>query len=87
MTINYDDINKQILLKFPSEIIPSNISGNILFFKPSDAKQDKITPIELSEFGQQIVDVKHLTKGMWRLKILWQFNGEEYYDEKVVIFK
>lgn len=87
ITIKYDEISQKITLIFPSQIKPSNISGNILFFRPSDAKQDEVKSIELSEERQQTIDVKHLSKGMWRMKIFWQFDGDEYYEEKIIIIK
>ncbi|MBN1407105.1 MAG: FixH family protein [Calditrichaceae bacterium] len=84
ISLNHDIQNKIVELQFPSEIDPHSISGNILFFRPSDAKQDQIHPIRLNNENIQIINVKHLTKGMWRLKIFWQLNREEYYDEKIL---
>ena len=84
VSLNHDIQNKIIELIFPSEIDPHIISGNILFFRPSDAKQDQIHPIRLNNESIQIINVKHLTKGMWRIKIFWQLNREEYYDEKIL---
>ena len=84
VSLNHDSQNKIIELKFPSEIDPNIISGNILFFRPSDAKQDQIHPIQLDNQGRQNLDIKQLSQGMWRVKIFWQMDSVEYYDEKVL---
>ena len=84
VSLNHDIKNKIIELKFPSEIDPHIISGNILFFRPSDAKQDQIHPIQLDNQGRQNLDIKQLSQGMWRVKIFWQMDSVEYYDEKVL---
>ena len=84
VSLNHDIQNKIIELKFPSEIDPNIISGNILFFRPSDAKQDQIHPIQLDNQGRQNLDIKQLSQGMWRVKIFWQMDSVEYYDEKVL---
>jgi len=62
-----------------------NISGRILFFRPSDAKQDRIIPIKPAEDNQQKIDAKNLSKGFWGVKIFWTVNGVEYYDEETFI--
>ena len=85
--LNHNPSNKIIVLEFPSDFNADSIAGNILFFRPSDAKQDQILPIRLNDEGLQILDVKNLSRGMWRVKIFWHMGGEEYYDEKTLSFK
>lgn len=76
---------KTVILRFPHELVDKSISGTILFFRPSDAKQDKTIPIELSENGHQLVNVGHLSKGMWRIKIFWTVQEKEYYNEEILV--
>ena len=85
--LDYNVNSQTITLDFPAEFNPEEITGNVLFFRPSDAKQDKVHPIRLSAEGKQTLDVKNLSGGMWRVKIFWQGDGEEYYDEKIVKVK
>ncbi len=82
ISLNHDIQKKIVELQFPSELDPNIINGSILFFRPSDAQQDQLHPIQLNDKGMQILDVKHLAKGKWRIKIFWQMDDEEYYQEK-----
>ena len=85
--LNHNPSNQTIELQFPSEFKADSIAGSILFFRPSDAKQDQVHPIRLNDEGIQTLDVKNLSRGMWRVKIFWHAGGEEYYDEKTLSFK
>ena len=83
--LNHDYQKKRVELKFPSEFDPETIRGSILFFRPSDAQQDQIHPIQLNDKGTQILDVKHLSKGFWRVKIFWHMDDKEFYHENVFL--
>lgn len=85
--LDYNPTSQIITLEFPSNINPDSIIGSILFFRPSDAKQDRIQTIQLNGKGIQTLNVKNLSKGMWRIKILWQIGEEEYYNEKILSLK
>jgi hypothetical protein len=87
VNLEYNPSNQIITLEFPADFNPDSITGYILFFRPSDAKQDRIQTIQLDDQGIQIIDGKNLSKGMWRIKIFWQVIGEAYYDEKVLSLK
>jgi len=81
--INYDRVNQQITLQFPVEWNPSTISGQIHFFRPSEAKLDRMIPLNISKDRIQITDLRHFARGLWRMKIYWNFDGNEYYQEEV----
>ena len=85
--LNHNTSEQTIELEFPSDFNFGSITGNILFFRPSDAKQDQIHPIRLTTEGKQVIDIKKLSTGLWRVKIFWQAEGEEYYDEKILQVK
>ena len=83
--INYDRVNQQITLQFPVEWNPSAISGQIHFFRPAEAKLDRMIPLNLSEQGVQSTDLRQFARGLWRMKIHWDVDGVEYYQEEVFI--
>ena len=85
--LNHNPSDQTIVLEFPSDFNAESITGSILFFRPSDAKQDQIHPIRLTTEGKQVIDIKKLSTGLWRVKIFWQAEGEEYYDEKILQVK
>ena len=78
---------KTVILKFPHDLLEQSITGNIIFFRPSDATQDKVIPILLSEEGHQLINIAHLSAGMWRMKIFWNISEHEYYNEDILIIE
>lgn len=81
----YEHQHKKISLQFPAELNYEKLTGNILFFRPADARQDRLLPLNITSAGLQVVDVKTFTTGFWRIKIFWQINGQEYYEEKAMV--
>jgi hypothetical protein len=78
---------KTVILKFPKNLAENAITGNIMFFRPSDATQDNIIPIQLSEEAHQLVNVAHLSPGKWRMKIFWNVGEQEYYNEDILFIE
>ena len=74
-----------VTVQFPGRTAADSVGGTILFFRPSDAAQDQIVPIMLSDQGRQVIDVSHLSKGMWRLKVFWNAMQNEYYNEDILV--
>jgi hypothetical protein len=58
-----------------------------MFFRPSDATQDRVIKIAPDPQGLLEIDVRSLTKGLWRIKIFWSLNGLELYQEDDLIIK
>lgn len=69
-----------IKLIFPAGTSDKNISGQILFYRPSDSQKDFKLPLSL-ENDQQIIPVLGLEKGFWRIKLNWQVQDESYFNE------
>ncbi|UII19101.1 FixH family protein [Fulvivirga ligni] len=59
--------------------------GEVHFFRPSDATKDKKFILRLNDDGQQGFDLSDFQKGKWTLKINWNKNGKEYYEEQTII--
>jgi len=83
----HDQSNKQLTIQFPEEMKLKTIKGQILFFRPSDAQQDKIIALHLSPEGTQTISTEHLSQGYWKLKIFWQINDQDFYKESPLIIK
>lgn len=69
---------------FPSEYLEENLSGEIYFYRPSNPDLDIEIPLQLSEQGSQVIPVKRLEKGYWRLKMNWTMDGKMYYNERSI---
>lgn len=85
LTWDYDKINKMITLNFPVTLDHSKIKGKILFFRPSDAKQDMLISVHPDDKARQYIDVHKLSSGFWRIKIFWQTEASEFYHEGQII--
>lgn len=81
VAINYN--GELISISFPSDYFNKDISGEILFYRPSDPKLDFVLPIQLVD-GSQIIPVKRLEKGFWRIKLNWTMVGNGYYNERAI---
>lgn len=84
--LDYDRSNRFLRIQFPKDIPAESISGSIVLFRPSDAYQDRSIAVAPDKAGQQVIDLKNISEGLWRIKIFWQINALEfYYEEKLVI--
>ncbi len=76
-----------LVFKFPVIHDSSGIEGRLMFFRPSDAAQDRIIKISPDDKGIQEINIRHLSKGYWRIKIYWSLNGQELYQEDDLFIK
>jgi hypothetical protein len=83
----HDNSNNVLTLSFPSELESHKVKGNILFFRPSDAKQDKLTALNLTSENIQTISTENLSSGFWKLKIFWKVDQTEYYKEGSLVIK
>ncbi len=72
-----------VLIDFPESIQSNQVSGEILFYRPSDSELDIKIPINLSN-QKQIIPVSSLKKGFWRIKLNWSYKDKNYYKESVI---
>ena len=74
-------VNDTLILKLPSWNEGNTASGSFLFYKPDDAKEDVIVPVNVNPQGIQYVYPSGLVKGRYILKADWKMNDTAYYDE------
>jgi len=75
----------KLILEFPAPLSNSLVSGEVLFFRPSDANLDRKFKIHLDEKGKQIFDLDGMMKGMWKVRISWKDKGnDEYFNETIL---
>ncbi|MBA4056656.1 MAG: hypothetical protein C0490_18220 [Marivirga sp.] len=59
-------------------------NGEIKLFCPSNPKMDRNFPLVRSSERVQSFTVESLQKGMYRAKLMWKVDGNEFYMEEVV---
>lgn len=83
LTFNYKSDSQQIMLDFPKESIGS--TGEINFYRPSDAKKDFALKLDIANTESQSIPVASLDKGLWVVKVSWNKDGKGYYKEEKMV--
>ena len=71
-------------LEFPSDSSDTSFSGNIYFYKPSNAKADVLIPIKTFDKKQTIPFTSIPEKGMYKVIINWENADVNYQTEKII---
>ncbi|WP_163515452.1 FixH family protein [Gelidibacter japonicus] len=74
-----------IQLSFPKDMDPSEITGKVFLYRPSNKQLDFEVAISLSDHNLLIPD-KRLLGGRWNLKVDWQYNGNLYLYKKDIVY-
>lgn len=61
--------------------LPSDATGTILFYRPSDSKLDH--KIILS--SQNSIDLRELAGGLWKVRLSWTAGGAEYRRDQTLV--
>lgn len=77
----YEPAENRYLLRFPALFDPGEISGEVTFYRPNDARADVAFPLQVTADGGQIFSTARLAPGLWRVKVVWAAGGEGYYNE------
>jgi len=72
-----------LTFEFPEEL--QGASGEIHFYRPSDAKLDFKVPVRITPDHTQKVPVSSLVKGQWVVKMEWSKDGKNYLKEEKII--
>lgn len=80
--IKVDYSGNSVRINFPGEMKPE---GQLYFYRPSNLHKDFKIPISVGKDFSQLVDVTKLDRGLWKLKIDWSSNKNEYYFEKTLM--
>lgn len=81
--VKFDFDGKNLLITFPPELFDGRISGEIILYRPSDSGLDIRLPVSAKDL-KQIIPVSNLQKGFWRVKLKWQYDDQEFYDESTI---
>ena len=84
-TISHTFTNTDLELQFQPEFKTKKLTGQILFFRPSDSSKDFEIQITLNEDGQQKIGLNKLSKGMYKMQISWKADNTPYFSEETVV--
>ena len=83
--ITYKKVTEGLLISFPSEFDPAQISGTISFQRLSNDKLDFEFPIALETTDYLILD-ENLVEGKWNVKIEWVVNDKTYLFKEQIMY-
>jgi nitrogen fixation protein FixH len=75
-----------VVLKFPSEFEGKTLAGKIHFYSPVDAAMDKSFEL-VAENNSMFIRRSELHNATYKVKIGWQVDGKEYYQESAINLK
>ncbi len=85
-TVAYDPARQQIRFCLPPEQRQGEVSGRIELYRPSAAGQDRQFELHPDSQGMQTVDASRLSHGLWKVRVTWRVQGQEYFlDQKLVL--
>jgi len=58
--------------------------GEVLLFCPSNSKMDRTFKMEINKATSQKFNLEGLSAGMYRVKLSWRVDGNDYYQEEVI---
>ncbi len=83
--ITYKKVTEGLLISFPSEFDPAQISGTISFQRLSNDKLDFEFSIALETTDYLILD-GNLVEGKWNVKIEWVVNDKTYLFKEQIMY-
>jgi nitrogen fixation protein FixH len=85
-TVAYDAASRCITVSLPPEQARREVWGGIELYRPSAAGMDRAVRLQPDTNGVQRLDATGLTPGLWRVRVTWTAEKENYYfDQKVVV--
>ena len=84
--VRIDCLDGAVRLKLPFDHARQGVTGNLQFYRPSNASLDHEVPLAPDASGRQWVDTRHLKPGLWRVRAAWTSGGDDYYHESALIF-
>lgn len=82
--VTFEAAQQNIVIALPAEQI-KNATGTIHLYRPSDARLDRDLPLALNAAGTQRLDARQLADGLWKVRVKWTANGQEYFLDQPVI--
>ncbi len=71
-----------VIITYPGN--SGKVTGEVSFYKPSDAKNDFKINVESGSDLKQIISTEKLTKGLWKVQVNWAMDGQEYFNEEKI---
>ena len=85
VAIHHDATKREVTLRLPAGHLASRASGQIHFYRPSDAALDFQVPLAVDAAGLQRIGTGALRGGLWKVRVQWSAAGQDYFFEQVIV--
>lgn len=82
--VTFDAVKNCIVINLPAAQA-AGATGKIQLYRPSNAKLDHEVPLTINGGGMQTLDAKAMAAGLWKVRIEWIVNGQEYFFDQAVV--
>jgi len=79
LSVKYIKINQEVVVL--AEGPAKHLKGSLEFYKPDKAENDFTLSFETDDSGKQLIPVKKLATGLWKVKCSWNAEGKSCYSE------
>jgi hypothetical protein len=84
--VAYDGLKRCITVALPPAPAGRQITGTIELYRPSAGALDRRIPLQVDARGLQSLDATDLAPGLWKVRVSWTVDHQDYYlDQKVVV--
>jgi hypothetical protein len=87
LVVSYNETENMIRIVFPEKQRESGISGEVILFRPSDARLDRKYEVQSDGNADFEIPTQNIKKGNWKIKIAWQAMNKEFYYEQALNLK
>ncbi|MEJ8756664.1 FixH family protein [Pontibacter sp. H259] len=85
--LDYKAENQAILLQMPVTYQDKTLNGTITLFRPSNDQLDKQFPLQLGRDQSQLIETQDLETGLWKVRVSFTDDKEDFYTEKTIEIK
>ena len=84
VVVTFDPAQQVVVITLPEDK-RQGATGQVHLYRPSDARLDRELPLALDVEGMQRLDARELSDGLWKVRVKWIANGQEYFLDQPVI--
>lgn len=92
ISVAYDAVRNTIAVTLPVPQCSANkanarskvISGHIRLYRPANQSLDREIQLSLDPAGSQFIDAKSLATGLWKVRVYWTMDGQDYYYNQAI---
>lgn len=77
----------ELIIQLPLQMNAANTTGIIWLYCPADEKKDRKLNLTVDENGKQSIAVNKIIPAAYIVKVNWQTNGQQFYNEQSVLIK